>query len=219
MSPAAGMAEDPAALTLREALADADADAPDRPTLVWGSGVAPLAVGHAPGDAWRFFTSDLATARAVGPGCDVGVLPPAGAEQRLVLRMPRSKVELDLMLRVAAGRLPSGGDLWLGGHQRDGIRSAVRPLTERIGPVEVVRTKRHCRVLRAALAPGRPRPPELSLDDLELRFEAPAGPGADALRVASLPGTFAHGRLDDGTARLLAVLDRARPATRASACG
>ncbi len=190
---------DPAALTLAEALQAA----PPRPTLVWGGPLAPLADSAPDWGPARLFTTDLLAARAVQAPAELGVLPSPGDEPRLAALMPRSKEELAVILDVARARLGPGDQLWLAGHQRDGIKSAAKLLEAALGPVDVAHLKRHCRVLVATRGEGE-RAPEPTLDALEARFEADTPFGR--LTCVTLPGTFAHGRLDAGTARLLPVL-------------
>lgn len=207
-------ATDPVLLTLAEALAAA----PPRPTLVWGERMAPLRalLDDDLRCRVRFFTDDLATGRALD--CPVGVAPerPASggeAPTRVAVIMPRAKALLEVRVSVARALLAPGGELWVAGHQRDGVRSAEGPLGE-VAAVRVEHLKRRCRVFSVAIPSDAPAVEMPAIDAHAARFEAPtvAGP----LAVVTLPGVFGHGRLDAGTARLLAVLEAREPGYRAA---
>ncbi|MCB9728408.1 MAG: class I SAM-dependent methyltransferase [Deltaproteobacteria bacterium] len=192
---------DPVLLTLEEALTEV----PPAPTLVWGAGMAPLTWALSASAPVRYAGLDAGDARGVTVPYEATLDPALGEATRLVCRMPRSKEGLAWILDLASARLPVGGELWLGGHAREGIRSAARPMEERVGPVVTARTKRHGRVLLARRGPGPAR--EASLDEHVRRFDVPFGP--TVLRCVSYPETFAHGRLDEGTRRLLTWLEHA----------
>lgn len=207
-------ATDPVLLTLAEALALG----PPRPTLVWGERTAPLR-GLLEGELRaqvRFFTDDLATGRALD--CPVGVTPElrataAGPPTRVVIVMPRAKALLEVRVNVARALLAPGGELWVVGHQRDGVRSAEGPLGE-IAPVRIEHLKRRCRVFSVAIPSDAPTAELPEIAAYAARFEAPTAAGP--LAVVTLPGVFGHGRLDAGTARLLAVLEEREPGYRAA---
>lgn len=190
-------------VTLGEALAAA---APE-PTLVWGGIGLATPLSKLPDEAaCRVFSWDARTPSELsgtGRPCSVGVIPDGGAERRIVVRLPGDKALLDLIIGVAAERLPPGGELWVAGHKREGIRSAEARLEAAIGPCGVRHLKRRCRVLVAT------RSAELAasafdLESLVARYEVPLGEGA--VVVHTLPGVFAHGRFDEGSERLLRVL-------------
>ncbi len=195
----------PAALTLAEAIADQ----PWIPSLLWGRHLGSLVPG--PGESGGDFAllPDVRSAAGLRLEHEVGMLPPPSrAFSRVLSDLPRSKEELSWRVAVAAAVLAPGQQLWLAGHQREGIKGAAKTLAAGLGPVGVAHTKRHTRVLvatrdaRVAAAP--------TLDTVEEAFVARFGIRDVACR--SLPGTFSHGRLDGGTERLLAFLadDRER---------
>ena len=106
--------------------------------------------------------------------------------------------------------------LWLVGENRAGIRSSARYLDAHFGSFEVIDKARHC-ALYEAREPRLQRPFELAdyLTAWSLRMD-----GED-LKLLSLPGVFAHGRLDRGSELLLNSLWQLRPAGRLLdfACG
>jgi len=197
--------DDPVVQTVLEALQGA----PPRATLIWGQGLSPVA--HAPS------VTDVHTllqdARETGPGVghtSYGIEAPDAPFERVVTRLPRSKEALRWRVAAAAAALGPGGELWLAGHQREGIKSAIKQLGEAVGDVVTVRIKRRCRVLVAHRRENVP--PPRSLEDVAQRvaFEGAAG----ALTAVTLPGGFSHGRLDEGTRRMLAFLAAHPPAGR-----
>ena len=193
---------DPAIMTLAESLAGA----PATPTLLWGSAIHAIPQLVAVPEHLRAFTWDALTARSFAQvSCGLGVVPPPGDEQRIVCCMPRAKPLLDLIVAIARARLGRGGQLWVAGHKREGIRSISSRLASAIGPVDVIRIKRHCRVLSATMTDER-RIPEPSLADFQESFDVPGPRGTFV--CLTLPGTFSFGRLDDGTRQLLGAFDR-----------
>jgi 16S rRNA (guanine1207-N2)-methyltransferase len=192
---------DPELLTMEEALAEV----PPARTLVWGAGMGPLTWSLPEGTAVRYAGLDAGDGRGVSVSYEATLDPQILDETRLVCRMPRSKEGLAWMLDLARARLPVGGELWLGGHVREGIRSATKPMEAAIGPVVTARTKRHGRVLLARKRAGEQAP--ALLDSHAERFDVPFGP--TTLKCVTYPETFAHGRLDEGTRRLLAWLEHA----------
>lgn len=192
---------DPELLTMEEALAEV----PPAPTLIWGAGMGPLTWSLPEGTELRYAGLDAGDGRGVSVPYEATLDPQILSETRLVCRMPRSKEGLAWILDLARARLPVGGELWLGGHAREGIRSATKPMEAAIGPVVTARTKRHGRVLLARKRAGEATP--AVLDAHAVRFDVPFGP--TTLKCVSYPETFAHGRLDEGTQRLLAWLEHA----------
>ncbi|TNF35890.1 MAG: methyltransferase domain-containing protein [Deltaproteobacteria bacterium] len=197
---------DPELLTLAEALAN-----DPRPTLVWGERTAPLRELLPAGYPVRFFTDDLATSRELG--CPLGVVPERGDETRVALVMPRAKALLELRVALASALLPPEGELWVAGHQQDGVKSAETVLEAAGAPgtTHVVHLKRRCRVLATTLDAARPAD-EPGLGRFEERV--PVKTGAGGYEVVTLPGVFGHGRLDAATAALLSVLDARAPGYR-----
>ncbi|NRB70960.1 MAG: class I SAM-dependent methyltransferase [Xanthomonadales bacterium] len=140
--------------------------------------------------------------RATGAEVGFGVLPPAAApRQRLVLTLPREKQRLHMLLRWAAGALAEDGECLLAGEIRAGAKSAAKRLSDHFANSRKIDNARHC-VLYSASAPrGEPEfrwQEQLCYWSLDL-LEPP-------LKVASLPGVFAHGALDEGSQLLLETL-------------
>ena len=140
----------------------------------------------------------------------------SGEESMVVLQLPREKDRLSLLLHAVAARLDPAARLWLVGENRAGIRSSARYLEARFGAVKVLDKARHC-VLYEASEPRRQPPFELA--DYLVSWSLPMD--GEALQLRSLPGVFAHGRLDRGSELLITALQRLQPAGRVLdfACG
>jgi 16S rRNA (guanine1207-N2)-methyltransferase len=129
--------------------------------------------------------------------------PPDGPFRAASVRLPQSREALEMTLHAAAARLEPDGEVFVYGANDEGIRSIGRALARLFDQPETVDARRHCRVWRA-LAPAEPRDPRGDLEDWRLCFsvELPGG----CARVVSYPGLFAHGRLDEGSMRLIEAL-------------
>jgi 16S rRNA (guanine1207-N2)-methyltransferase len=140
----------------------------------------------------------------------------SGEESTVILHLPREKDRLSLLLHAVSARLSPAARLWLVGENRAGIRSSARYLDAHFGAVEAIDKARHC-VLYEAREPRLQRPFGLAdyLTAWSLRLD-----GED-LQLLSLPGVFAHGRLDRGSELLLDALRQLKPAGRVLdfACG
>lgn len=137
-----------------------------------------------------------------GAAAACGVVPhAAGLPPQVILFLPREKERLELLLHFLAAGLPPGGSLWLVGENQSGIKSASGRLRKFFVLTAKVDSARHCALLRATQAlPSAP----FALDDYQQKWLLGSPPAE--LRMVSLPGAFAHGRLDRGTALLLEVL-------------
>ena len=145
---------------------------------------------------------------------------PVGDESLIVLHLPREKERLAMLAHALAGAWPDSAAvplrLWVVGENRAGIRSARKQLRRWFGQVVSLDKARHCGLWEAT----EPLPIEAFGLDHYLR-DWDMGFAGRSIRLRSLPGVFAHGRLDAGTALLLQVLERLRPHGRVLdfACG
>lgn len=127
--------------------------------------------------------------------------PDAAPYTAMVLFQPREKALLDMLLKFCGSLLDPAGELWLVGENRAGIKSAGKRLGDHFARSAKLDSARHC-TLFTARAPRANRP--FSLDD---HLQAwPLAVADRSLTVLSLPGVFAHGRLDAGTRLLLHAL-------------
>jgi 16S rRNA (guanine1207-N2)-methyltransferase len=106
--------------------------------------------------------------------------------------------------------------LWLVGENRGGVKSSPRHLERFFSRVTVLDNARHCGLIEA-VAPSRERPFDLGGYFSQWSMSH----AGRELTLRSLPGVFAHGRLDSGTALLLDVLEGLQPHGRILdfACG
>lgn len=149
--------------------------------------------------------------RAYG-GAEASPWPPDGPFGSVLVRLPKSREELEMTLHAGLARLRPAGRIVVYGANDEGARSAASVVAELTGGVHTVATGSRCRVIAAA------RPSEISglrgaMEDWRLESGAPvrelSGPWV------SWPGIFAHGRLDEGTALLLEHLPRLTARARA----
>jgi len=136
----------------------------------------------------------------------------------IVINLPREKDRLDMLLDAAVCRLRANGRLWLAGAKRAGIASAPRRLEKRFDHVSKLDSACHCSLFEAH-SPVDSEPFDLDRYVTAWQFSHAGKP----LELRFLPGVFAHGRLDRGTALLLETLDehpvKGRVLDFASGCG
>lgn len=146
----------------------------------------------------------------------------AGDERTIILHLPREKGRLEMLLHAVAARVnpapeaDAGARLWLIGENRAGIKSAGRYLQQAFEWVATLDKARHCGLLEAA-GPKSGMP--FNADDYARDWSVTHC--GHEIRLRTLPGVFAHGRLDRGTALLLEALQGLRPSGRVLdfACG
>jgi 16S rRNA (guanine1207-N2)-methyltransferase len=146
-----------------------------------------------------------------------GLLPSvASTAQDIVLILPRERERLEMMLHALTSSMPPQSILWLTGEKRSGIKSSAKRLSPYFQSLSRVDNARHCTLFRA----GNPIPPKPF--DLE-RYKKtwPLITADTQIDIFSLPGTFAHGKLDKGTRLLLDTLEEVRPSGQVLdfACG
>ncbi len=119
-----------------------------------------------------------------------------------IVFLPKSRALIQMSLRMVAAALRPGAQVWLVGENNAGIRSGSTLLEQQMGAVRTVDAARHC-VLFQATAPDEFV--TFQLEDwstsylLQIRQQT--------LTIASLPGVFSNGQLDEGTQLLLETLD------------
>lgn len=125
---------------------------------------------------------------------------PEGDYRAAVLFLPKSRELTDYLLQALASRL-NGRPLYLVGEKRGGIERAAKQLAV-YGKPRKLDSARHCQLWSVQIeqAPATP-----DLDALAQAYSLQLADGP--LQVVSLPGVFAHGRLDRGSALLLEHLD------------
>jgi len=142
--------------------------------------------------------------RRLVPGLTAAPWPPSGPFDAALVRLPKARDEQAMTLHATASVLRAGARITLYGGNDEGIRGAAALLHEVAGAAETVAARGHGRVLaarhredadrsRSTLAAWR------TVSRLEIA-------GTGQRDWVSYPGTFAAGRLDEGTALLLTVL-------------
>lgn len=156
-----------------------------------------VVVQHSEAGPWFDETEQGETVR-----CDFGLLPdPVEPPFDLAaLWLPKGRAALDLQLAGAARVLAPGGGLVLCGPKRGGIKSARAAVADRFGPILDTASGAHCQAIVSRLE----RMPPWDEDERRVEVEALGR----TFTFVTLPGVFAHGRLDEGTAFLL---DRLEP--------
>jgi 16S rRNA (guanine1207-N2)-methyltransferase len=149
--------------------------------------------------------------RNIGTGAETRSWPSNGPFSAALVRLAKAKDSLELALHAAASVTTGGAPIFLFGANDEGIRSAALRLEAMTDGVQTLDTRRHCRVLmgvrRQAVCGLKAR-----LSDWRAVGEIEIS-GARRAWV-SYPGLFAGGRLDDGTAMLLAHLPELRAGAR-----
>lgn len=145
------------------------------------------------------------------PGEDV---PGPVSADTLILYLPREKERLHMLTHWIATRMSADARLWVVGENRAGIKSAPRHLSNYFSQVAKLDSARHCSLLEAI---GTPMTTPGAVEPFDLKAYLRRWPVAAAgLRfdMLSLPGVFAHGRLDPGTRLLLDSLPALQPEGR-----
>lgn len=150
---------------------------------------------------WNWHAGDQALLAARFPGrSHFDTQMPPGDYRAAVLFLPKSRELSDYLLQALASRL-AGKPLYLIGEKRGGIERAAKQLSA-FGRPRKLDSARHCQLwcVDVELAPEHP-----DLHALAQHYSLPLSDGA--LEIVTLPGVFAHGRLDRGSALLLEHLD------------
>lgn len=150
--------------------------------------------------------------RRLEAGCEeASPWPPSGRYHAGILRLPKSRGELEMSAHAIASALLPEAPIWICGANDEGIKSAAAHIAPVLGEAETVCVKSHCRVLsieRRAKSPTI----KATLGDWRLTF--PIDFGEVDRTWVSYPGLFAHGRIDDGTQLLISHLPPLKPKSR-----
>jgi 16S rRNA (guanine1207-N2)-methyltransferase len=135
------------------------------------------------------------------------VLPSANANaSTVILNLPREKERLGMILHSVSSWLPAGARLWLVGENKAGIKSSPRQLKKYFDTISRLDSARHCGLFEAS-GPVQKSPFNLSAYETAWSIEF----SGETVNAISLPGVFAHGRLDKGSKLLLKNLESIRP--------
>lgn len=125
--------------------------------------------------------------------------------RQIILFQPREKALLEMLLDLCASLVDESGVVWVVGENRAGIKSCRPRIEERFGAVAKLDSARHCTLIEASAPPADA---VFCLDDYVAAWmmESVSEEHSRDLPMCSLPGVFAHGRLDRGTALLVEAL-------------
>ncbi|MBJ7536303.1 class I SAM-dependent methyltransferase [Marinomonas transparens] len=123
----------------------------------------------------------------------------------IVIYQPKAKDLLDYLLAALLPRLKEGGQVWLVGDNKSGVKSSMKRLEVNLDDVGKLDGAKHC--LLYAGYKRRPAKPFVFEDWIMTWQQEVAG---QSLTLCSLPGVFGHGKLDKGTELLLAQLEQHR---------
>lgn len=115
-----------------------------------------------------------------------------------LLHLPRGRYLQRESLRLAAALLRPGGRLYLVGATREGVKSAVEEARAIFGRVGVLVKKAGYHAAVTERPDGDFALPEVTYEATDVLVRG------QPAQLVSRPGVFAHGRLDDGAAALIA---------------
>ena len=128
-------------------------------------------------------------------------LPPADSFDTVVLTMPRGRERVSQLLSAAVRSITKNGSLAVLGFNDEGIRSVIRMCSKYFGePLSEV-AMRHARGAIFSVGDSAVEIPA----QRESVFEATIQ--GHEYSIATMPGVFAAGRLDEGTANLLDLIE------------
>ncbi|MBD5770680.1 class I SAM-dependent methyltransferase [Marinomonas colpomeniae] len=123
----------------------------------------------------------------------------------VVIYQPKAKDLLDYLLAAVLPLLKEGGQIWLVGDNKSGVKSSAKRLEAGLDDVGKVDGAKHC--LLYAGYKRRPAKPFVFEDWVVTWQQDVAG---QSFTLCSLPGVFGHGKLDKGTGLFLNQLNEHR---------
>lgn len=158
----------------------------------------------------------------LGQDDNSGLLP---AYDHILLFMPKAKEQARYLIAQFLPLLKAGGCFWLVGENNGGIKSAdklVKAAADDQWPeggwnLSKADKAKKSTLLKLQLSADSAQPEATAFDATpwELHWQLPTDRGFDpalnSLQLTSLPGVFSHGRLDEGTALMLANMPRIKP--------
>lgn len=129
----------------------------------------------------------------------------ATAFDHIIIYQPKAKELLDYLLAATLPLLNQGGQVWLVGDNKSGVKSSMKRLQAPLIEVGKVDSAKHC-----LLYSGRKQGESLAFDFEQWVMRWSQEVAGQTLTLCSIPGVFGHGKLDKGTAMLLAQLEAHR---------
>ncbi|MCO4746836.1 MAG: methyltransferase, partial [Proteobacteria bacterium] len=128
-------------------------------------------------------------------------MPPSGSFDRAVMALPRGRPAFAFALEMVASRLPLGAPVFVYGANDGGVKTAHKSMGPWFEDVEKLDARKHGRLLRGLRSAAEARGTVDAYAE-SVTLELPLGPAS----FTNLPGLFARGELDRGTALLLKAL-------------
>ncbi|MCB5162363.1 class I SAM-dependent methyltransferase [Marinomonas algarum] len=133
-------------------------------------------------------------------------LPENGQDfDHVVIYQPKAKELLDYLLAAVLPVLKLGGQVWLVGDNKSGVKSSMKRLEQGLDEVGKHDGAKHCLLYTGYKR--RDAKPFVFEDWIVTWQQDVAG---QSLTLCSLPGVFGHGKLDKGTELFLTQLDQHR---------
>ncbi len=120
--------------------------------------------------------------------------------------MPPGKRLLQMTISWLTSAMPVDGRIVVVGSKRSGVASAEQAMQPAMKQVHRLDTARHCVLISGAVTRDRRL---FDLEEWNRLYSLPVD--GRQLQIASLPGVFSDGKLDDGTAQLLDHLQPGKP--------
>jgi 16S rRNA (guanine1207-N2)-methyltransferase len=116
----------------------------------------------------------------------------------VIVYLPKSKGELDLALAYIAPMLQAGAEIFLVGEKKAGIASAAKKLDQFGAKAGKIDSAKHCQLWQVSLDA---EVKAFNLADWMESFSITIN--ERSVEIATIPGVFSYGELDDGTRLLL----------------
>ena len=150
------------------------------------------ALGHLEGVRWSIFTNGTVEGQPTPPAIE-------GGFAAAVVRLSTNKEQLKMLLSLLNTVLNDGATIWVIGANDEGIKSFPKTAKGYVNDVETIDIRQRARLLQ-----GVKGEQQSNLEDwMESHSIALDG---QSVEWTALPGVFAKGQLDEGTAYLLTVL-------------
>ncbi|MCE9679283.1 methyltransferase [Shewanella sp. AS1] len=131
-----------------------------------------------------------------------------------IIYYPKSKSLAPYLIQLAANQLAPGGELFIVGENKGGIRSVAKQLPSYFGPASKLDNARHCLLFASEMLE---QPPKMNLQDWVKRY--PLATPQGELTIFNLVGVFSEKKLDNGTQLLLEHLPQLHGRVLDFGCG
>jgi 16S rRNA (guanine1207-N2)-methyltransferase len=148
-----------------------------------------------------------------------------GKHDMAIVYLPKSRALVEYTLTMVANALSESSKMLLVGENKAGIRSFRETIENIVGPINSMNAARHCVLYNASISHSNKLNEQKISDNrstspvenpaiihLSSKFNSwitiyPLAVRGVSISIASLPGVFSHGHLDDGTRLLMESMD------------